>query len=140
MIYRTPKEYIFLTGYRISGCFMSSHPIKFVPLDCTNAEFEDTLMEIFHASLHEKYMELKNSELIKAMKQRSWRQLYQHSTGVLLKHGSRTLEILPTRKATDGKGFDWDYDRVLSFDIDGASWKDIITSTRKLLEHHETDR
>jgi hypothetical protein len=97
-------------------------------------------MEIFHASLHGKYVELKNAELIKAMKQRSWRQLYQHSTGVLLKHDSRTLEILPTRKATDGKGLDWDYDRAISFELDTASWKNIITSTRKLLNNNEADR
>lgn len=135
-IYRTDKEYIFVTVYNVTA----SIPIKFLPIDCGNGEFENTLMEIFHASLHGKYVELKNAELIKAMKQRSWRQFYQHSTGVLLKHDSRTLEILPTRKATDGKGFDWDYDRALSFDLDGASWKDIINSTRKLLEHHETDR
>ena len=135
-IYRTDKEYIFVTVYNVTA----SLPIKFLAIDCGNGEFENTLMEIFHASLHGKYVELKNAELIKAMKQRSWRQLYQHSTGVLLKHDSRTLEILPTRKATDGKGFDWDYDRALSFDLDGASWKDIINSTRKLLEHHETDR
>lgn len=135
MIYRTDKGYIFVTVYHVTA----SLPIKFLPVSCGNGEFENTLMEIFHASLHGKYVELKNAELIKAMKQRSWRQLYQHSTGVLLKHDSRTLEILPTRKATDGKGFDWDYDRALSFDIDGVSWKDIINSTRKLLEHHETD-
>ena len=135
-IYRTDKEYIFVTVYNVTA----SLPIKFLPIGCSNGEFENTLMEIFHASLHGKYVELKNVELIKAMKQRSWRQLYQHSTGVLLKHDSRTLEILPTRKATDGKGLDWDYDRALSFDLDGASWKDIINSTRKLLEHHETDR
>ena len=136
MIYRTDKVYTFITVYNVNA----SYPIKFLPLDCDNGKFENALMEIFHASLHEKYVELKPSELIKAMKQRSWRQLYQHSTGVLLKHDSRTLEILPTRKATDGKGFDWDYDRALSFNIDGASWKDIITSTRKLLNNYETDR
>ena len=135
-IYRTDKEYILVTVYNVTA----SLPIKFLPIGCSNGEFENTLMEIFHASLHGKYVELKNAELINAMKQRSWRLLYQHSTGVLLKHDSRTLEILPTRKATDGKGFDWDYDRALSFDLDGASWKDIINSTRKLLEHHETDR
>ncbi len=136
MIYRTDKEYIFVTIYYVN----MSYPIKFLPIDCDNGTFENTLMEIFHASLHGKYVEMKNAELIKAMKQRSWRQLCQHSTGVLLKHDSRTLEILPTRKATDGKGLDWDYDRALSFDLDGASWKDIINSTRKLLEHHDTDR
>jgi len=135
-IYRIDKEYIFVTVYNVTA----SLPIKFLPIDCGNGEFENTLMEIFHASLHGKYVELKNAELIKAMKQRSWRHLYQHSTGVLLKHDSRTLEILPTRKATDDKGLDWDYDRAISFDLDGASWKDIINSTRKLLEHHETDR
>ena len=135
-IYRTDKEYIFVTVYNVTA----SLPIKFLAIDCGNGEFENTLMEIFHASLHGKYVELKNAELINAMKQRSWRLLYQHSTGVLLKHDSRTLEILPTRKATDDKGLDWDYARVLSFDLDGASWKDIINSTRKLLEHHETDR
>lgn len=134
-IYRTDKEYIFVTVYNVTA----SLPVKFLPIDCGNGEFENTLMEIFHASLHGKYVELKNAELIKAMKQRSWRQLYQHSTGVLLKHDSRTLEILPTRKATDGKGLDWDYDRALSFDLDGASWKDIITSIRKLLNNNEAD-
>ena len=136
MIYLTDKGYIFVTVYHVTA----SLPIKFLPVSCGNGEFENTLMEIFHASLHGKYVELKNAELIKAMKQRSWRQLYQHSTGVLLKHDSRTLEILPTRKASSDKGLEYDYDRAISFDLDTASWKDIITSTRKLLEHYETDR
>ncbi len=135
-IYRTDKEYIFVTVYHLN----SSYPIKFLPLDCDNGAFENTLTDIFHSSLHDKYTEIKASELIKAMKQRSWRQLYMHCTSVLVTHDSRKLEILPTRKATDGKGLDWDYDRALSFDLDGASWKDIINSIRKLLEPNETDR
>ena len=134
-IYRTDKEYIFVTVYHIN----SSYPIEFLPLDCDNGAFENTLTDIFHASQHDKYTEIKASELIKAMKQRSWRQLYMHSTSVLVTHDSRKLKILPTRKST-GKGLDWDYDRELSFDLDGASWKDIINSIRKLLETNETDR
>lgn len=133
-IYRTDKEYIFVTVYYVNA----SYPIKFLPLDCDNGAFENTLTDIFHASQHDKYTEIKASELIKAMKQRSWRQLYMHSTSVLVTHDSRKLKILPTRKATD-KGLDWDYDRELSFDLDGASWKDIINSIRKLLEPNETD-
>lgn len=135
MIYRTDKEYIFVTVYYAN----SSYPIKFLPLDCDNGAFENILTDIFHASLHYKYTEIKDSELIKAMKQRSWRQLYMHSTSVLVTHDSRKLKILPTRKST-GKGLDWDYDRELSFDLDGASWKDIINSIRKLLDPNETDR
>jgi len=135
MIYRTDKEYIFVTVYYVNA----SYPIKFLPLDCDNGAFENTLTDIFHASQHDKYTEIKASELIKAMKQRSWRQLYMHCTSVLVTHDSRKLKILPTRKATD-KGLDWDYDRELSFDLDGASWKDIINSIRKLLETNETDR
>lgn len=134
-IYRTDKEYIFVTVYYVNA----SYPIKFLPLDCDNGAFENTLTDIFHASQHDKYTEIKASELIKAMKQRSWRQLYMHSTSVLVTHDSRKLKILPTRKATD-KGLDWDYDRELSFDLDSASWKDIINSIRKLLEPNETDR
>lgn len=134
MIYRTDKEYIFVTVYYAN----SSYPIKFLPLDCDNGAFENILTDIFHASLHYKYTEIKDSELIKAMKQRSWRQLYMHSTSVLVTHDSRKLKILPTRKST-GKGLDWDYDRELSFDLDGASWKDIINSIRKLLENDETE-
>lgn len=126
-IYRTDKEYIFVTVYHIN----SSYPIEFLPLDCDNGAFENTLTDIFHASLHDKYTKIKASELIKAMKQRSWRQLYMHRTSVLVTHDSRKLKILPTRKATDGKGLDWDYDRELSIDLDGASWKDIINSIRK---------
>ena len=134
-IYRTDKEYIFVTVYYVNA----SYPIKFLPLDCDNGAFENTLTDIFHASQHDKYTEIKASELIKAMKQRSWRQLYMHSTSVLVTHDSRKLKILPTRKST-GKGLDWDYDRELSFDLDGASWKDIINSIRKLLDPNETDR
>jgi len=134
-IYRTDKEYIFVTVYYVNA----SYPIKFLPLDCDNGAFENTLTDIFHASQHDKYTEIKASELIKAMKQRSWRQLYMHCTSVLVTHDSRKLKILPTRKATD-KGLDWDYDRELSFDLDSASWKDIINSIRKLLEPNETDR
>ena len=135
-IYRTDMEYIFVTVYHVN----SSYPIKFLPLDCDNGVFENTLTDIFHASLHDKYTEIKASELIKAMKQRSWRQLYMHCTSVLVTHDSRKLEILPTRKATNGKGLDWDYDRELSFDLDRAFWKDIINSIRKLLEPNETNR
>ena len=134
-IYRTDKEYIFVTVYYVNA----SYPIKFLPLDCDNGAFENTLTDIFHASQHDKYTEIEASELIKAMKQRSWRQLYMHCTSVLVTHDSRKLKILPTRKATD-KGLDWDYDRELSFDLDSASWKDIINSIRKLLEPNETDR
>lgn len=134
-IYRTDKEYIFVTVYYVNA----SYPIKFLPLDCDNGAFENTLTDIFHASQHDKYTEIKASELIKAMKQRSWRQLYMHCTSVLVTHDSRKLKILPTRKATD-KDLDWDYDRELSFDLDSASWKDIINSIRKLLEPNETDR
>lgn len=134
-IYRTDNEYIFVTVYHIN----SSYPIEFLPLDCDNGAFENTLTDIFHASQHDKYTEIKASELIKAMKQRSWRQLYMHSTSVFVTHDSRKLKILPTRKST-GKGLDWDYDRELSFDLDGASWKDIINSIRKLLDPNETDR
>lgn len=135
-IYRTDKEYIFVTVYYVN----SNYPIKFLPLDCDNGAFENTLTDIFHASLHDKYTQIKASELIKAMKQRSWQQLYMHCTSVLVIHDSRKLEILPTRKATNGKGLDWDYDRELSFGLDSASSKDIINSIRKLLEPNETDR
>lgn len=135
MIYCTEKEYIFVTVYYVN----SSYPIKFLPLNCDNGAFENTMTDIFHASEYEKYTEIKASELIKAMKQRSWRQLYMHCTSVLVTHDSRKLKILPTRKATD-KGLDWDYDQELSFDLDSASWKDIINSIRKLLEPNETDR
>lgn len=133
-IYRTDKEYIFVTVYHAN----SSYPIKFLPLDCDNGAFENILTDIFHASQHDKYTEIKASELIKAMKQRSWRQLYMHSTSVHVTHDSHKLKILPTKKAA-GKWQDWDYDRELSFDLDGASWKDIINSIRKLLEPNETD-
>ena len=71
-IYRTDKEYIFVTVYYVNA----SYPIKFLPLDCNNGAFENTLTDIFHASLHDKYTEIKASELIKAMEQRSWRQLH----------------------------------------------------------------
>ena len=135
MIYRTKKEYIFVTVYYVN----SSYPIKFLPLDCDNGAFKNTLTDISHASEYEKYTEIKASELINAMKQRSWRQLYMPSTTVRVTHDSHQLKILPTRKATD-KGLDWDYDREVSFDLDGASWEDIINSIRKLLENDETER
>lgn len=144
MIYRTDKEYIFVTGYGKYG-HNNSYPIKFIPLDCSNGEFEDTLMEIFHASLHGKYMKLKPSELIRAMKQRSWRQLNMRSTSVFVHYGhqdERSLIVNPT-KPSPGSSYrhlDWDSERTMSFRLGNASWKEIISSIRKLLEPDETDR
>lgn len=135
MIYRTDKKIIFVTVYYVH----SSHPIKFLPLNCDNGEFKNTLTDIIQASLHGKYVEVNNSELIKAMKQRSWRQLYKCSTSVLVTHKNSKLTILPTQTAAD-KIHEWNYDKELSFDLDMASWKDIINSIRKLLESDETDQ
>ena len=102
-------------------------------------------MEIFDASLHNKYIELKAAELIKAMKQRSWRQLYMHSTSVFVhfdRQNEQKLIITPTKPIVgkSSRGLDWDYDRSLSFNLDNSSWKDIINSIRKLLQHNETGR
>ena len=41
-IYRTDKEYIFVTVYNVTA----SLPIKFLTIDCGNGEFENTLMEL----------------------------------------------------------------------------------------------
>lgn len=143
-IYRMDKEYMFVTAYGKFG-HNDSYPIKFMPIDCSNGEFEDTLMEIFDASLHNKYIELKAAELIKAMKQRSWRQLYMHSTSVFVhfdRQNEQKLIITPTKPIVgkSSRGLDWDYDRSLSFNLDNSSWKDIINSIRKLLQHNETGR
>lgn len=135
MIYRTDKKFIFVTVYYIN----SSYPIKFLPLNCSNEDFENALTDILQASLHGKYVEVNNSELIKAMKQRSWRQLYRCSTSVLVTHNNSKLTILPTHTVAD-KIHEWDYNQELSFDLNVASWKDIIISIRKLIESDETDQ
>lgn len=136
MIYRTDKGYIFITEYRVNGCYMDSYPIKFMSLECDNNEFENTLMEIFNASLHNKFVELKDSDLIKAMKQRSWRQLNKHSTSVFCYQKEQTLFVNPTRPSIgkSAKGLDWDYDRSLSFNLENTSLNDIINSIRKLIK------
>lgn len=135
MIYRTDKGYIFITEYRVNGCYMGSYPIKFVSLECDNNEFENTLMEILDASLYNKFVELKDSELIKAMRQRSWRQLHKNSTSVFVRQTEHALIITPTETVAgkSQRGLDWDYERLQSFSVDNIVWKEIIISIRKLL-------
>ena len=80
-IYRTTKQYIFLTGYGKTGMgYKMSYPIKFTPIDCDDVEFNNAFGEVFIASNRDKYEELSSAQLIKAMKQRSWRQLHNQST------------------------------------------------------------
>ena len=80
-IYRTTKQYIFLTGYGKTGLgYKMSYPIKFTPIDCDDVEFNNAFGEVFIASNRDKYEELSSAQLIKAMKQRSWRQLHNQST------------------------------------------------------------
>ena len=41
-IYRTTKQYIFLTGYGKTGMgYSMSYPIKFAPVDCDDVEFNN---------------------------------------------------------------------------------------------------
>ena len=43
-IYRTTKQYIFLTGYGKTGIgYSMSYPIKFAPIDCDDVEFNNAL-------------------------------------------------------------------------------------------------
>ena len=69
-IYRTTKQYIFLTGYgKIGIGYSMSYPIKFAPIDCDDVEFNNVFGEVFIASNRDKYEELTSAQLIKAMKQ-----------------------------------------------------------------------
>lgn len=72
-IYRTTKQYIFLTGYgktRIG--YSMSYPIKFAPIDCDNVQFNNVFGEVFIPSHRDKYEESTSAQLITAMKQSSW--------------------------------------------------------------------
>ena len=54
-IYRTTKQYIFLTGYGKTGFgYSMSYPIKFVAIDCDDVEFINAFGEVFIASNHKK--------------------------------------------------------------------------------------
>lgn len=139
-IYRTSKEYIFVTGYGKTGFgYNMNYPIKFAPIDCDDIEFNNAFGEVFLASNREEYKELKSSELIKAMKQRSWRQLHLHSTSVFVNQDDDKISVVPTKLASD-KWLDWDSNQALTFDVGNDSIYDIVSETRKLLDNHETDR
>lgn len=139
-IYRTSKEYIFVTGYGKTGFgYNMNYPIKFAPIDCDDIEFNNAFGEVFLASNREEYKELKSSELIKAMKQRSWRQLHLHSTFVFVNQDDDKISVVPTKLASD-KWLDWNSNQALTFDVGNDSIYDIVSETRKLLDNHETDR
>lgn len=135
-IYRTPKQYIFLTGYGKTGFGYSiSYPIKFAPIDCDDVEFNNVFGEVFIASNRDKYEELTSAQLIKAMKQRSWRQLYDQSTYVHVRQNDAEIMVLPTQY----KKNEWDYEHYLTFDISKDSIYDIVSEARKLLDSIEID-
>lgn len=135
-IYRTTKQYIFLTGYGKTGIgYSMSYPIKFAPIDCDDVEFNKAFGEVFIASNSDKYEELTSAQLIKAMKQRTWRQLYSQSTYVHVRQNDAEITILPAQY----KKNEWDYEHSLTFDIDKDSIYDIASEARKLLDNIEID-
>ena len=136
-IYRTAKQYIFLTGYGRNGWgYSMSYPIKFAPIDCDDVEFNNAFGEVFVASNRNKYEELTSAQLIKAMKQRSWRQLHNKSTYVHVRQNDAEITILPAQY----KKNEWDYDHSLIFDISKDSIYDIVSETRKLLDRIDIKR
>ena len=97
-IYRTAKQYIFITGYGKTGNgYSMSYPILFAPIDCDDVEFNKAFGEVFIASNSDKYEELTSAQLIKAMKQRTWRQLYSQSTYVHVRQNDAEITVLPTQ-------------------------------------------
>lgn len=142
-IYRTPKHYIFLTVYYS----VASKPIYFLSHDCSDSEFEKAMSECFDVSTKGKYEELKASELIRAMGQRSWRQLYLNSTMCLVEYSSvkylgGKLSIEVGKKRKDGRGFDWDSNRSQTLDMEKTDWRQAIETIRNILKPsiNEPDR
>lgn len=141
-IYRTSKHYIFLTVYYS----VASKPIYFLSHDCTDSEFEKTMFDCLETSVKGRYEDMKASELIKAMKQQSWRQLYLNSTMCLVEYSSKEylgdkLSIEVGKRRKDGRGFDWDSSRSRSFDMEETDWRQTIGIIRNILDPtiNETD-
>ena len=142
-IYRTSKHYIFLTVCNS----VASKPIYFLSHDCTDSEFEKTMFDCLETSVKGKYDDMKPSELIKAMKQKSWRQLYLNSTMCLVEYSRKEylgdkLSIEVGKRRKDGRGFDWDSSRSRSFDMEETDWRQTIGIIRSILEPtiNEIDR
>lgn len=135
-IYRTTKQYIFLTGYGKTGMgYRMSYPIKFIPIDCDEVEFNNAFGEVFIASNRDIYMELSSTQLIKAMKQNSWRQLHNQSTYVFVRQNDAEITVRPTQY----KKNEWDYEHSLTFDIGKDSIYDIVSEAKKLLDNIKID-
>lgn len=141
-IYRTSKQYIFLTVYYS----IASKPIYFLSHDCTDSEFEKTMLDCLETSVKRRYEDMKPSELIKAMRQQSWRQLNLNSTMCLVEYNSKEylgdkLSIEVGKRRKDGRGFDWNSSRSRSFDMKETNWRQTIGIIRNILEPtiNETD-
>ena len=135
-IYRTAQQYIFLTGYGKTGNgYSMSYPIKFIPIDCDDVEFNNAFGEVFIASNSGKYEKLTSAQLIKALKQRSWRKLHNQSTYVHVRQNDAEITVLPTIYKTN----EWDYKHSLTFDIGEDSMYDIVFEVRKLLDKSKID-
>jgi len=142
-IYRTSKHYIFLTVYYS----VASKPIYFLSHDCTDSDFEKTMFDCLETSVKGRCEEMKQSELIKVMKQRSWRQLYLNSTMCLVEYSGvkylgDKLSIEVGKRRKDGRGFDWDSIRFKTFDVEKTDWRQIIGTIRNILNpvNNEVDR
>lgn len=107
-----------------------SYPILFAPIVCDDIEFNNAFGEVFTASNRHKYEELTSAQLIKAMKQRSWRQLYSQSIYVHIRQNDAEVMVLPTQYGKNER----DYEHSLTFNIDKDSIYDIVSEARKLLD------
>jgi hypothetical protein len=104
------------------------------------------MFDCLKTSVKGRYEDIKASELIKAMKQQSWRQLYLNSTMSLVEYSRKEylgdkLSIEVGKRRKDGRGFDWDSSRSRSFDMKKTDWQQTIGIIRNILDPtiNETD-
>ena len=119
-IYKTKKNYKIITLYKTdTGTYISNSPVYILPISSNIEEFGKLIKDSLTASNLIPYpKENFSTQLLKDLKESSFKKLYANSTSCGLFLNKEKLEIITYKCINPEEGLDEDSEKIQYFDYD----------------------
>ena len=134
-IFKTKKNYKIVTLYKAdTGTYISNSPVYILPISCNIEEVGKLIRDSLKTSNLIPYpKENFSTQLLKDLKEPSFKKLYANSTSCGLFLDKEKLEIIPYKCINPEEGLDEDSERIQCFDYNELNEIDLGEIVSKVL-------